>query len=236
MSYGVLDDDELLAPPFVSAQADDDDDAPTEVEGQWQFEQGFPDARRAVRVWVDEHSRRVKRVRMSPRWRERLAGRSLDQAFGEAFFLANARLGDEVRLPEPEIAEPAGDPSLTWTDYDRILGRIQELVDRAEELFALPPDEVRWADFRGTAAVASSAHGNVTVTLSLAGLTDSVHFERAWVAKARMSEITDAVMSAHEKAYAKYVAPVFVPGEHEELAQELAGARASLQSIMMKGM
>ncbi|NHB83727.1 hypothetical protein G7085_00775 [Tessaracoccus sp. HDW20] len=50
-----------------------------------------------------------------------------------------------------------------------------------------------------------------------------------------MGEIAEAVLSAHEKAYARYRPPVFVPGEHEELARELAEARGALRSIMSKG-
>lgn len=234
MSYGVLEDDELLAPQYVAPEADDD--PADEFEGQWHFEQGFPDARRAVRIWLDEESRRVKRIRLSPRWRERLAGRSLDEAFAEAFFLGNARLGDGSLIQEPEAPESQGDPTLTWADYGRLVARMDELVERSDELFARAPEDVRWADYRGSQSTASSANGKVTVTLSLAGLTESVHVDRAWADKARMSDITDAVLTAHEKAYAKYVPPVFVPGEHEELALELAEARADLQSIMRKAM
>lgn len=234
MSYDAIDDDELLAPLGYSQEDPADDEESDELQGEWQFAHGFPDTRRSVRIWVDEDTRHLTKVRLSTRWRDRLGTHRLEDAFAEAFFLANARVGDVPTLQPPALEECEGDPSLTWDDYPQIEEKIQSLLDKAVKLTQRDPEDIRWADFSGEQVSATSAHGNVTVTLSLAGLTDSVRFDKAWLAKARMNDINEAVQSAHEKAYAKYVPPTFVPGDHEELAQELAAARGALRSIASK--
>lgn len=240
VSYEAIEDDELLAPQGYGnddADAGDPEDSEdtADIEGEWVIAHGFPDTKRALRIWVDEDTRHLTKVRLSTRWRDRLGTKSLDDAFTEAFFLANARVGGVPTLEVPQQDEPEVDPTLTWEDYERLTARAQDLLDESNELDARAPEDVRWADFQGERASASSANGNVTVTLSLAGLTDSVSFDKKWLAKARMSEITDAVMSAHTKAYERYVPPTFVPGEHEDLAQKLAEVQAALNFIVSKG-
>ena len=83
---------------------------------------------------------------------------------------------------------------------------------------------------------ATSSNGHVRVTLGLGGLTENVEFSAQWLERARMTEISEAVLSAHAAAYAKYVPPVFVPGEHEELAAELAQVHADMQAMMARGL
>lgn len=232
MSHDAVEDDELLAPTGYPEQ--DPGEEPDEFQGEWQTAKGYPDTRRAVRIWVDEDTRRLTKVRLSTRWRDRLGTRRLDDAFTEAFFLANARVGGIGTLTAPAPEAPDTDPSLTWEDLPRIQDDVAALLERATELVQRPPEDIAWADFSGEKVSASSAHGNVTVTLSLAGVTESVRFDKSWLAKARMNQIADAVLTAHESAYAKYVPPHFIPGEHDELAMQLAEARAALGSIASK--
>lgn len=234
MTYEAVDDDELLAPLGMGTDPIDDDDD-DDLAGEWQPAHGFPDTRRAVRIWVDEDTRRLRKVRLSTRWRDRLGTAKLDDAFAEAFFLANARVGDVPNLTVPPIEPGPTDPDLTWEDHARVSEQIQVLLERATALANRPADEIRWADFDGTPATGSSSRGTVTVTLSLAGLTDSVKFDKTWLSKARMGDVAEAVMQAHERAYANYRPPVFVPGDHEELAAELATAQAALRTIVSKG-
>lgn len=219
--------DELLAPPGSSVP---EEGAP--AEGGWQFSHGFPDSRQAVRIWVDPETRQLQRVKLSNRWRERLAGRSLGDAFFEAFFLANTRFGSSrnMEYPEIEAEEPEGDFTL-----DQLLDRLDELTERSAELDARAPENVRWADFEGERVRVSGRGGWVTVTLSLAGLTERVEFDRDWLAKADQSTICDQVLTVHRKAYERYVPPVFVPGEREELAAEFQQVQLALQSLMSKG-
>ena len=228
------DDDELLAPP--TDHIHEDSDSTMDEESSWDWAHGFTDSRRAVRIWVDESSRKLQRVKLSPRWREILGSRTLEDAFAEAFLLANARMTDDDPLSAPRIEVPAGDPDLTWEDQPRIVEQIERLLERAVELQSRQPADVRWADLKGERVSASSPRGYVRVTLSLAGLTEAVTFDREWLDEAPVREIADAVGAAHSRAYAKYQPPTFIPGEHEELARELAEAHAALRSIAEKGL
>lgn len=236
VAYEAIEDDELLAPhpyPLDTEGPASQDDTPEADEAEWEFSHGFPDSKRVVRIWVDQETRHLTKIRLSPTWRERLGNRSLGQAFGEAFFLANLRTGgpDFTQAgPEPEV-----DESLTWEDYPQIKETIAQLRDRRRELEQTDPEEIRWADLVGEKAVGSAAGGAVRVTLSLAGLTEAVVFDRKWLLDARSAEVVAAVTRAHEQAYSKYQPPTFVPGEHEELARQFAAATAALDSIMSKG-
>jgi DNA-binding protein YbaB len=222
-------EDELLAPPTSLEPVDEEN---TEIGGTWHFSHGFADSRQAVRIWVDESTRRLERVRVSGRWRERLAGRSLSDAFGEAFFLANIRFGESRNLEYPEPAAVESDYTGT---FEQLLEHLAELDDRMAELESRAPENVRWADFAGEQVRYTGPGGRVTVTLSLAGLTESVELNRDWLASADPGHIADQVLAAHQKAYERYVPPTFVPGEREELAAEFAKAQAALHSLMSKG-
>lgn len=234
MHDDAIENDELLAPMSAHDQSplvtDGNDESP------WQWAHGFADSRTAVRIWVDEGSHRLQRVKISPRWRDILGNHRLEEAFTEALFLANARMGEDEALKAPTIEVPEGDPSLTLDDQPRIAERIERLIERSLELQNRAPEDVRWADLQGKTVTASSARGHVSVTLSLAGLTVAVQFDRDWLAHAQPGEIADALLGAHTRAYSRYEPPVFIPGEHEELAQELAEAQGALRSIMAKGL
>ncbi len=131
MGYDAIDDDELLAPLGYSQEDPADDEESDELQGEWHFAHGFPDTRRSVRIWVDEDTRHLTKVRLSTRWRDRLGTHRLEDAFAEAFFLANARVGDVPTLQPPALEECEGDPSLTWDDYPQIEEKIQSLLDKA---------------------------------------------------------------------------------------------------------
>lgn len=225
-------DDEFLAPVVYG----DGEDAPEfDDDLEWEPAQGYPCTRRAVRIWVDEETRHLTRVRLSTRWRERIAGRELSDSFTEAFFLAGARVGTTRPVAAAPVASPSPDLELSWQHFQDLSERATELMERAEELAARPPHEVRWADLVGERAVATSPNGHVRVTLGLGGLTESVEFSRRWLETARISEIADSVLAAHQTAYARHVPPRFVPGEHEELAGELAQVQTDMQYLMARG-
>lgn len=221
-------DDELLAPPGTT---DSTLDAPADGT-PWHFSHGFADSRQAVRIWVAEDTRHLQKVRLSPRWRERLAGRSLSDAFDEAFFGANIRFGESRNLEFPSATVVESDFEGT---FEQLEARIAELDDRFSELEARAPENVRWADFAGERVRYTGPGGRVTVTLSLAGLTDSVEFDKSWLSAADAGEIAQQVLFAHSRAYARYVPPTFVPGEREELAAEFLQLEAALNALMSKG-
>lgn len=233
MTDSPVDDDELLAPDAYPADAEERET--DEFVGEWQFSHGFPDSKRSVRVWVDEETRHLTKVRISPRWREILGSRSLEDAFAEAFLLANAHLSDETPPWHDPLPEPESDSTLGEADLARIDEQLKQLLERADELNSRAPEDVRWADLDGERAVGTAAGGAVTVTLSLAGLTESVRFDRSWLQAASMSEVTGAIQRAHQQAYARHTPPTFVPGEHEDLAREIAQTRNALMTILSKG-
>lgn len=231
-------DDELLAPPGdVLAEAAPVVDDPVEAtEAQWHPSHGFPDSRTAVRVWVDEETRHLTKVHVSPRWRDVLgANRSLDDAFQEALMAASVRVGSpDPFLPEP-TEEQGSDPDspLTWADLPAIQERMLSLHERAQELRQRDPKEVRWADLQGEKTHVK--RGPVSVTLSLQGLAEHVRIDRHWLQSATADQIEAAVLQTTRAAYTQYVPPVFVPGEHEELALEMERTERDLITIMAKG-
>lgn len=228
-------DDEFLAPVDYDGDAATDSEVESDDE-EWEHAQGFPCTRRAVRIWVDQETRRLTRVRLSTRWRERIAGRQLADSFTEAFFLANARVSAD--LPPSPLPDPRPSPDLefTWENFQQLQERAAELMERSDELAQRPVHEVRWADLSGDRATGLSSNGHVRVTLGLSGLTETVEFSTTWLQKARITEIGEAVMSAHHKAYERHVPPVFVPGEHEELAADLAQVQTDMQTMMARGL
>lgn len=221
-------DDELLAPP--GAETPDPQRTPDATD--WHFSHGFADARQAVRIWVDEDTRHLRKVRLSPRWRDRLEGRSLTDAFAEAFFGANIRFGESTNLEIPTTAEQ--EPDFDGT-LDELQDRAAELGDRLVELEARAPEDVRWADFDGEQVRYTGSGGRVRVTLSLVGLTEQVDFDKEWLASAGADEIGAHVLAAHTKAYERYVPPTFVPGEREELAAEFMRVAAAIEKTLSKG-
>ncbi|WP_040284379.1 hypothetical protein [Tessaracoccus massiliensis] len=230
-------DDELLAPPsdVATDPAPVVDDPAAGAEDKWLPAHGFTDARLAVRIWVEESSRQITRVHVSPRWREVLGpNRGLDAAFGEAFFAASVRVGGDASLPTFSTGDIQDEESHhSLPDEEEVQERVLVLLEKQAALAARPPQEVRWAQFDGEQTVVTK--GPVTLSLSLAGIADSVSFDRAWLQSAESEAIATGVLQAARLAYDKYTPPVLVPGEHEELAQEFARAQRDLLTIMEKG-
>lgn len=229
-------EDELLAPPAgvmtESGQPESDQAEPIE----WHPSHGFTDSRMAVRIWLDESARRISKVHVSPRWREILGpNRELQDAFGEAFFGASVRSsGGHEPLDSAALPEPTADPEspLTIADLPVVKERILALSEKQHTLLAKPDHEVRWADLDGDRVMIE--RGPVSLSLSWAGLADRVRFDRNWLRTATSEQIASAVHQAATSAYARYVPPTFVPGEHEELATEFFQAQRDLLSIMAK--
>lgn len=229
--------DELLAPPSDVAAEDQPvmDDPAAAVPDQWHPSHGFADHRMAVRVWVDEDSRQLTRIHVSPRWRDILGPhRSLEDAFLEAFLAASIRSGaDPLDTTEPAIATARAEGELGWADLEDVTETILALVEKQADLGARAPEDVRWATHEGEQTVVR--RGPVTLTLSLAGLAESVRFDRTWQHAATADQIAAAVLKTARSAYADYTPPVLIPGEHEELAEEFFQAQRDLLTIMEKG-
>lgn len=230
-------DDEFLAPPgdVMTESIQPSSDHPESAD-QWHPSHGFTDSRMAVRIWLDESARRISKVHVSSRWGEILGpNRELQDAFDEAFFVASIRLasGNEP-LDFGNGSEPEADPDspLTMADLPTVSERMLVLSEKQQALLAKPDHEVRWADLDGERVLVE--RGPVVLSLSWAGLAERVRFDRTWLRSATSEQIASAVLQAANSAYARYVPPAFVPGEHEELATEFFQAQCDLLSIMAK--
>lgn len=212
------------------AMAPDDLLVPTGAGEEWTPDQGYPDSSLSVRIWVDD-DKRLTKVRISNRWRDRARGTSLSSMFDEAFLLANATLGSSTP-PVGDVSDDGGPAdALSWDSLDAILAETTRLTKEAAALDQLPPDEVipnRWV---GSPVEGHSANQMVAVRLSIHGRTEKVAFSEQWLRQARVAEVCDAVLEAHRAAYAQFVPPVFEPGDRQRLAD--AYARLQNQSMAL---
>ena len=212
------------------AMAPDDLLVPTGAGEEWTPDQGYPDSSLSVRIWVDD-DKRLTKVRISNRWRDRARGTSLSSMFDEAFLLANATLGSSTP-PVGDVPDDGGPAdALSWDSLDAILAETTRLTKEAAALDQLPPDEVipnRWV---GSPVEGLSANQMVAVRLSIHGRTEKVAFSEQWLRQARVAEVCDAVLEAHRAAYAQFVPPVFEPGDRQRLAD--AYARLQNQSMAL---
>jgi len=200
--------------------APDDLLVPTGAGEEWTPDQGYPDSSLSVRIWVDD-DKRLSKVRISNRWRDRARGTSLSSMFDEAFLLANATLGSSVP-PVDDVPAGESDDALSWDSLDAILAETARLDQEAALLDQQPPDQVipnRWV---GAPVEAYSANHMVTVRLSIHGRTEKVAFSEQWLRQSRVAEVCDAVLEAHRAAYAQFVPPVFEPGDCQLLADRYA--------------
>lgn len=200
---------------------------------EWTPDQGYPDSSMSVRIWVDV-DKRLTKVRISNRWRERAKGTTLSNMFDEAFVLANASIGSSLPQPADVDTAPETDEWLTWESMDAIVAAIDEVMRRQEALDAAPESEVpsRWV---GNPVEGHSANQMVAVRLSLHGHLDKVAFGEEWLKQARVSEVCAAVMEAQAAALARFVPPVYEPGDRERLAGEYRRLEMRSAALLRRG-
>ncbi len=193
---------------------------------------GFSDSSGTVRVWLDA-GRRLVQVRISNRWRERARGTSLTRMFDEAFLVANA-LGAGLALPASDAPATALGSALGWDTLQEIHDRTTNVLEKAARLDHGPeaPEPARW---EGRGADGTSRNHMVQVYLSVHGSTESVWLDDGWLADAKVAEICDAVQEAHQDAYASFVPPTYVPGDHERLAVELEALQQETLALLHQG-
>jgi len=204
--------------------------APSGAGEEWTPDQGYPDSSLSVRIWVDD-DKRLTKVRISNRWRDRARGTSLSSMFDEAFLLANATLGSSIPPFASATDDGATSDPLSWGSLDAILAETNRLAKAAAALDELPPDQVTPNRWVGSPVEAYSANQMVAVRLNLHGRTEKIAFSEQWLRQARVSEVCDAVLEAHRVAYAQFVPPVFEPGDRQRLAD--AYARLQRQSMAL---
>jgi DNA-binding protein YbaB len=218
--------------PEDEPTTDDDLLAPVGGAEEWTPEQGFPDSSMTVRIWVDA-DKRLTKVRISNRWRERAKGTTLSNMFDEAFVLATAALGTlfptAERSPDTEPNE-----SLSWESLDDVVAGIAEVSREQAALDADPASEMpsRWV---GAPVEGHSANRMVAVRLSLHGRVEKVAFSDAWLNQSRVSEVCAAVMEAQAAALARFVPPVYEPGDRERLADRFRRLEERSAALLRRG-
>lgn len=216
----------------VEAGSDVGVDVPRAGGSGWTLADGFPDSTGSLRIWVDD-GRRLTKVVVSNRWRERSKGTTLADMFDEAFRLAQARLG-APRPPRP-LPEPATVSALSWEALAELQQQSFEIAEDEKRLGALPEAEIRPNRWVGTPVHGVSENQMVTVSLDVFGATERVRFDGLWVAQSRVSQVCDGVMEAHLDAYSRFRPPVYEYGDRERLARRSEAVSRSLLAMVKQG-
>lgn len=216
----------------VEAFSDVGVDVPRAGGSGWTIADGFPDTTGSLRIWVDDDRRLIK-VLVSNRWRERAKGTTLATMFDEAFLLAQARLGVP---PAPSVPpEPRTVPTLSWEALAELQEQSFEIAEEEKRLGGLSEDEIRPNRWVGTPVQGVSENQMVTVSLDIFGLTEHVRFDDLWVAQSRVSQVCDGVMEAHQDAYSRFRPPVYEYGDRERLARRSEALSGSLLAMVKQG-
>lgn len=188
------------APSAAAAEVDEDaDGAVTDPSG-------------AIAFWFDD-DRRVVQVRVSNRWRERLGKQTLDEVVLGVLRSGQALAGGAIWSPDrPE--EPAATP-LSAEALERLVEQTSQIDAEARELSSR--DEVTPTRFTGEGARGMSDNQMVTVEIDLHGRTTAVTVSPKWSANAKTVDIRDAILQAHQAAYAQWTPPTVVPGDWDLL-------------------
>ncbi|MGA4507204.1 hypothetical protein ACQB6R_05765 [Propionibacteriaceae bacterium G1746] len=228
-------DDELPVDDYPDAdrgpgETDYPDDLDVPEGEQWSKEMGFPDQDGVVRIWVDD-SALIERVRLSLHWRNHLGDQPLEQSFAVCFMLINNYHRVAQRRTLDFFADgPEADQPLSWDALRGIRARQQEVQGQLDAL-----GEGGQTELQGEPTLGSGAKGRVRLGLNLVGQLAGVHFDRQWLARARVKEIGDAVIEAHADARSRFVPAQVVVGERERLTNELSDLRDQTLALMRRG-
>lgn len=232
LGAGVLDvtgDDELdpLAPVFYDGHDLDGDEETDESDG------GFSDPDKLVRIWVADG--RLTRVRVSPIWYRKLAGTSLESAFGHAFWLSNVQVSDQpdedsAPTPAEEFADAdfSKVPPLSAASMAAVSAALADVRRRRREALA----QHRRTPAPRAAATAGSSQG-VTVLLNASGHASEARFDPKWLDEAQAGHICNHTMAAAAAAYRRFVPPADeTRAQLEELRQEHRYLVAGLNAML----
>ena len=231
----VSDGDELdPSRPDYGTDEPIDDEEQSEDQDAWSPAQGFCPKDGLLRIWVDDQVHLTK-MRLSPNWRERAKGATIETLLQRAFRLAEIALS---RRPNP-LQFP---PSLPEAKARPLSGELlQEINNRqAEVLEQLAALDQRGGDqpgrWEGASVTGRALNHKCTVKVSCLGVTESVEFDDLWLKTASALQIADALVTAHKDAYAKLGEPTYVPGERERLAYHMLEIQEELEAAMRRGL
>lgn len=270
MSDGLFDDEyDPLAPMLGGEDVGEDEDSAKDSsvsgratenplgvglglveDGESSVDTGVTDSERLVRLWFDDEGLLTK-VRVSPVWFSRLGrGKSLADAFNEAFF--RERL-DRVKAARLEEIERRGDLEAEKSrinlgdlvqpeelhGLERLsinsLGEYLSLFSVYDSL--LPEGPVRSAaEGQPRKDKFVGRHAGVCVTVDGGGFPMSVDFDEDWLDSAQVKAICTGVVEAAQNAYAGVEPIVDEPSIQEKvLAKERELLIAGLYRLLNYG-
>lgn len=214
---GEADDFEFYDPTAVTSEtgeqtASDTAPAPARSSGEESEEGGVSDPTGSVQLWFDD-DRRVTQVRVSNRWRERLGKQTLDEVLLALLKSSQAKAGGPV-WQDSRGAEPAA-TALSAEALERLVEQTSLLDAEARDLGAR--DDVVPTRYAGQGAQGASENTMVAVEIDLHARTTKVTVNPKWVANAKTVDIRDAILQAHQAAYAGWTPPEVVPGDWDKL-------------------
>lgn len=182
-----------------------------------------------VRIWLTPDERRLAKIRITNRWRERLRkGPPLANVLTGAFRLHQKRTGGRHTLQFAPGAQQTNE-RIDQAFLDNWFSTLLETRDRIARLDS-DPDASRAAQGRwiGEPTVGRNRSGTVEVTLGRGALTQRVSLDQDWLKTTRVSEICDAVQQAHDAAYENFVEPQYEPGEYDQIVDRLSGFQSEV--------
>ena len=225
-----FDEFDPMSPPRASFGEEEPEEADAlEQSGPWTAARGFSDPQGAVRVWVDD-TVTMSKVRMSPSWRDRVGRNGLEAAFGLVFLQINNYFRDLSPAESLAADDRTARRPLHWDTMWDLCQRNERIRSQLAGLG--PESNGRWI---GAPATGIAPDRSVAITLNLHGQLDRIEFAKQWLEGARIRQISDAVVRAHQDAKARFVPPTYEEGERDRLQNEMSDNRHELLAMMRRG-
>lgn len=222
-----FDEFDPMAAPGYSTIGEDEEEVDSSPE--WGPDKGFPDGLGIARLWTDETGLIIK-ARLSPSWREKLGKGSLASHFAQSFSLINTYYAkSETESLDSDKTREAKYP-LSW---ERISHYSRRAADLRSQLADLGPRA--HGTWQGKPAVGESPDRLVAIQLTIEGMLGEITFDKAKLEQSRVRQITDGIVRAHANARANFVPPTYVPGEGDQLREELRDIRNEMLAMMRRG-
>lgn len=208
---------------------EDRDGAPT---GEGVDAMSVDDLRKVIDVTFDD-AKHVVDVRVSNRWRERVKRHRTTLAEVLLRVVNGNQALATAPLWQPPTVENASASPLNSAALDRLLEQSVTLDERSEELQA--KGGARPTTFKGEGAEGWSANRKVRVTIDLHARTKKIDIDDEWVKQSRTDQTGEAILQAHQDAYAQWSPPEVEPGEWDLLHGERIAIRDEIMAMFRNG-
>lgn len=196
-------------------------------------EGGVADPSGAIQVWLDDDGR-LTDLRVSNRWRERLRKEDKELADVLVALLRLHQSRPAEPLPEPPVSATTTTERLNDVTLDRLMERSKELDRQGDALRAR--DDVRRTRLVGERITGTSSNRMAEVTIDPRAHTGEVVLDRSWLDSAKAAALGEAILEAHQDAYARWSPPQIEYGEWDLLNVERRAVTAELAALMNNGL